>query len=448
MSCPICIEYYNENDNKIFSCEHCNTSLCTSCVKDHILKSPTSICYSCKKEWSILNILNFYSEYQETFFKKYLEREQSLFFSVEREIKKTIVKEREIEKLKKEIREEKDNKVVKKLMEKLRNNDFEIFYVFDCPNFKCSGIVTNDYFCESCTSVICKKCKEISHCFTDEIFDHVCDKNLLKTIETLKFEKTTYQKCPNCDIYISKESGCDQMWCVNCKTAFDWKTGTIDRSGVIHNPHYFQYKKTLEKQKRVQELSQAVIRKKYELSEFLISNYNNGPNKGKPKFPNHKHEYVIFIKNISELSLDMTDNLSEFSKEEKDNFEWRRKLVQKEISENKFESEMKKKFRINLKNKLILEILIWFLDYFVICEFPKIENEEHRNSKFEVTRNKYFEIQSCRTYAVESIRDNIQIFNKKMKKIFRAMGKITILQISQGKTADDTNYFLCRTNSV
>jgi len=33
---------------------------------------------------------------------------------------------------------------------------------------------------------------------------------------------------------------CDQMWCVECKTAFSWSKGTVE-VGIVHNPHYFQW---------------------------------------------------------------------------------------------------------------------------------------------------------------------------------------------------------------
>lgn len=33
---------------------------------------------------------------------------------------------------------------------------------------------------------------------------------------------------------------CDQIWCVKCHTAFNWKTGKVE-TGPIHNPHYYQY---------------------------------------------------------------------------------------------------------------------------------------------------------------------------------------------------------------
>jgi hypothetical protein len=30
------------------------------------------------------------------------------------------------------------------------------------------------------------------------------------------------------------------MWCIECKTAFSWSKGTVEK-GVIHNPHYYQW---------------------------------------------------------------------------------------------------------------------------------------------------------------------------------------------------------------
>ena len=39
---------------------------------------------------------------------------------------------------------------------------------------------------------------------------------------------------------IHKTEGCNQMYCVMCHTAFDWNSLRII-TGVIHNPHYFEY---------------------------------------------------------------------------------------------------------------------------------------------------------------------------------------------------------------
>jgi hypothetical protein len=34
---------------------------------------------------------------------------------------------------------------------------------------------------------------------------------------------------------------CSQMYCVTCKTPWDWNTGKVVTSGIIHNPHYFEW---------------------------------------------------------------------------------------------------------------------------------------------------------------------------------------------------------------
>jgi uncharacterized Zn finger protein (UPF0148 family) len=66
---------------------------------------------------------------------------------------------------------------------------------------------------------------------------HVCNPDTLATIQLLQKE---CKRCPKCAIPIFKIDGCDQMWCVQCHTAFNWRTGKVE-TGRVHNPHYFQY---------------------------------------------------------------------------------------------------------------------------------------------------------------------------------------------------------------
>ena len=88
--------------------------------------------------------------------------------------------------------------------------------------------------CGICESVTCKDCNEI---IKGE--NHVCDP---QAVETMKLLKKDTKPCPSCGTMICKVSGCDQMWCPGCQTAFSWRTGAIER-GLIHNPHYYEYQR-------------------------------------------------------------------------------------------------------------------------------------------------------------------------------------------------------------
>jgi hypothetical protein len=67
---------------------------------------------------------------------------------------------------------------------------------------------------------------------------HTCDPN---NVATAKLLATDTKACPKCRTQIFKISGCDQMWCTQCHTAFSWKTGNVENT--IHNPHYYEWKR-------------------------------------------------------------------------------------------------------------------------------------------------------------------------------------------------------------
>ena len=85
-----------------------------------------------------------------------------------------------------------------------------------------------------CESKICNKCNEL------KLDDHECIPGNIASMELIN--KDT-KPCPNCATMIFKISGCDQMYCTECHTAFSWNRGTIE-AGVVHNPHYYEYMRT------------------------------------------------------------------------------------------------------------------------------------------------------------------------------------------------------------
>jgi hypothetical protein len=100
-----------------------------------------------------------------------------------------------------------------------------------CPESACEGFLSSQYKCGLCEIHVC------AHCHVVKTPTHVCDPEVVETIKQIRKEA---KPCPKCASLISKIDGCDQMWCTQCFTAFSWTTGAV-ATGVVHNPHYFQY---------------------------------------------------------------------------------------------------------------------------------------------------------------------------------------------------------------
>jgi hypothetical protein len=106
-------------------------------------------------------------------------------------------------------------------------------YKYPCANNDCNGFVNNKWKCELCDKDTCKEC------LTIKLNDlHICNQDDIDTCLLLKKDS---KPCPKCNISIMKTSGCNQMWCVNCHTTFDWVSLNIRENGQVHNPEYFRY---------------------------------------------------------------------------------------------------------------------------------------------------------------------------------------------------------------
>ena len=143
-------------------------------------------------------------------------------------------------------------------------------FVRKCPMEDCRGFLSSAWKCGLCRTNVCSKCHEpkLEEEVVEEVVEeevdgeekkeedaegtmveginveparrprgHVCDPNNVETANLLKKDS---KPCPKCACLIFKISGCDQMFCTQCHTAFSWKTGDIE-TRVIHNPHYYQY---------------------------------------------------------------------------------------------------------------------------------------------------------------------------------------------------------------
>lgn len=105
-------------------------------------------------------------------------------------------------------------------------------YLKPCGKNECKGYVNKtDCTCEICKTVFCVKCLE------EKNDAHECKEEDILTVNMLRKDS---KNCPGCATLIHRISGCPDMFCVSCKTAFNWNTMEINRRGNS-NPHYYQW---------------------------------------------------------------------------------------------------------------------------------------------------------------------------------------------------------------
>lgn len=246
MDCPVCVEPFNKSSRKPIQCPFCPLRCCLSCCKRYVLEqSKETHCMGCKHNWDEVFISSLFPksfvsrEYKIHKQNLLLEWEKQLLPSAQAELeKRKQVDEirkvihglyRDIDKIRTEIRE------LEHSIQEIHTSPSNSTHIFNirCPDIKCRGFLTNDWVCGICSMKVCSECREPTES------EHKCDPGM---IDTIKHIQTDSKPCPNCGIPISKIDGCNQMFCVECHTAFDWESCSII-NGVIHNPHYFEWRR-------------------------------------------------------------------------------------------------------------------------------------------------------------------------------------------------------------
>jgi len=263
--CSIC--YENVVDNYRVICPFCNIEICETCFQySTTLEIKTPSCIFCKKELSLEFVLaNNDHEWCKTkfipFFENLMYEKEKMLLpdSIEsykkmikiRELKanlkqykskQILTRKREIGLLKGQDVTEIENKIhnrfeIENELNELTETDFENksnntkIYISNCINENCRGFITNKYECELCKTKICDECLQINN------ENHRCNRNDTATAREIK---NSSKPCPKCYVPIFKISGCNQMFCTNCKVVFDWTTMQID-NGSVHNEYYFDW---------------------------------------------------------------------------------------------------------------------------------------------------------------------------------------------------------------
>ncbi len=272
-NCDVCCEKLNKINHKKVKCPFCDLTSCRSCSQRYILSTiDDPHCMGCKNMWNREFIDSFCTKYFRNN-KLRCHREDLLFEREKLRIPETqaeVERILAIRKVQSLINEQRSKLVelshqyqlyipihegviipdeVQEIQEVLRQcyrkiehlrqgGDIVVGepkkFIRKCPTEECKGFMNEDWFCGLCDRQFCEKCNE------EATITHICDPESVKTMELLK--KDT-KPCPKCGTVIQKLSGCRQMWCPDCHTAFDWVSGQIE-IGRIHNPHYIEFKRS------------------------------------------------------------------------------------------------------------------------------------------------------------------------------------------------------------
>jgi len=248
MSCNICVEKFNKTNRCKVAC-NCDYEACRSCIKIYLLdKTEDAHCMSCKVGWD----RKFMSEsFEKSFMSKnykhhrekiLIEREIGMLQAtqpyVEREIKLEkldqavidlqIEYSRKRQELSEEIYEVRGNVEVERKK-----------FIRKCPSGDCHVFLSSGLKCELCENFACGDCHETTGKTTEEREVHICDPQIVESVKAIAKDS---KPCPNCACITFKIIGCDEMFCVECHKAWNWKTQKL-LAKSSHNPEYFDWLK-------------------------------------------------------------------------------------------------------------------------------------------------------------------------------------------------------------
>ena len=416
--CFVCCE--EKPTTKFFKCENieCNFDACLGCSKKYLLSSiQEEHCMNCK---NVINYESFLKQFDKSWvFSKYKNHKEKVLIDIEKQRFKDDMAEiaviNEIGKIEKEIAEEyrKYRQSVRHLENRrneLRQPKNRIKYIsnFQCPSQDCNGFLNIDFVCGLCNKHTCKKC----YVQINDNEEHICSEEQIDTFKKIKEESKT---CPSCGEFISKISGCDQMFCITCGTAFSWKTGQIEK-GVVHNPH-----------------AHAFFENNPQLGEMYRNNMNrnNGCRAHVPQFifimEKLPHDLRITIQSlhrtVSEFRAYYRNTYSEKIEGEIQgtmNRDYRTQFLNKRISEHRFKQMVHMRYKRHNFNKQVANLIRSAFD---IIELMLWEIADSSEDKFDsINGNKLNQLYKSNILISEGIKDLIKQTNDNLLNVVHSFG--------------------------
>jgi hypothetical protein len=408
--CNVCIESFNKTSRAKVSCR-CEYDACRSCIKIYLLDKTTEAhCMSCKVGWDRKFMAD---NFEKTFMSKgYKDHREKILF--EREISMLQATQPYVER---EIKIEKLKLSIQTLTANYRRELLDLQYDYDsvigntvverkkfvrkCPNGDCHGFLSSALKCELCENFACGDCREVTGKTTEQREAHICDAQI---VESVKFLEKDSKPCPKCASLTFKTVGCDSMWCVECHSSWNWRSGKIE-SGTIHNPEYFDW---LKKQTGsiprnpldfvcgreidhnfVLRLTQVFPRKEKKTANDFVEIARN----------------IIHIHRVEALRFEAGDILE-------DNLQLRIDFMRNKIEKEDFKKKIQKKEKESEKKHEINNVLAMYVNCMTDI-FYRLLNNPQKTEEIQIEMN------ALRCYVNESLKRISITFNSKKYEIDR-----------------------------
>lgn len=397
-NCNICIEKYNKTKKAKIICS-CEFESCRSCAKEYIIDRiknnlEEAHCMSCKIQWTRKFL---YDNFEKSFINNVyhihyenllVERELSLLQITQPYVEKEIIidnykdklnnleaKSRAMEKefLQKRINISHERHKIKNEMQEIINkfNNTQVKeFVRKCPNNNCHGFLEKYegcYKCSLCNNYSCGDCYEL---LENLIENHICDKDILESVKLLQKDS---KPCPKCSSMIYKINGCDQIFCVECHTAWNWETGNLITYN-IHNPHYFEYIR--EQNSGITPRNPLDVLCGREIDEHFVIMLINTI---KPNSSENELFICEVAKNILQIRF---REIPKFQDENHDDYcrQLRINYMRNKINKEEFKQLIKKRNKEYNKKKEIFDILITFINCMTDIFYILVDNKNYDNS--------------------------------------------------------------------
>lgn len=286
-----------------------------------------------------------------------------------------------------------------------KNPLLNVKYIHPCPKEGCNAFINDRGHCDVCKTNVCLKCNNI-----EENEDHNCNPD---DITSFSLIKRNTKPCPICGTRIEKISGCDHMWCTAihngelCKTAFSYSTGKLLRPEENTNPHYFnwlaeQRAKGINVDDIIDNIGFGGRRIIFVPSEVMCSLYMSGVS---------RTQYVRMVQTVMHIGLVSLPMIEDtISPDPEKNMDLTVKYILKDITDMKFHSELKKRFKLEEKNHGIYDILSMFFKCMSDL-FIKIINTDMIIRKVQVV----IEMEQAREYTNQELINLSKRLNIKCK---------------------------------